>query len=387
MKNILFVHQSAELYGSDKTLLLLVMEFKNKGINPIIVLPEKGPLFEILTENGITVILTSVIKISRTMFGIKNLLTLPFQINSSIKQIDEACKHIQIDLVYSNTLAVLIGLIYAKKRNIKHIWHIHEIIQKPKLVKTVFFKLISLKTNNHLIYNSFATRSFWEKSLQIKSIKSDVVWNGLSKDRSELSTHDLDNNRLNLFNAGKTHLVIALVGRINKWKGHQLLLTAFKNLPKETTNAVKLVFVGSAPPNREIYLTELIAKIEEYKMESQVMVIPFQQNIANVWQAIDIAVVPSTEPEPFGLVALEAMLYSKPVIAANHGGLKEIVVNDITGLLFEPNSLSALELCLKTLIDDKRKREFMGENGCKRAITEFTLGKYVTKIEQICLNI
>ena len=38
------------------------------------------------------------------------------------------------------------------------------------------------------------------------------------------------------------------------------------------------------------------------------MILPFQNEIQKIWQSIDIAVVPSTEPEPFGMVAIEAML-------------------------------------------------------------------------------
>ena len=55
--------------------------------------------------------------------------------------------------------------------------------------------------------------------------------------------------------------------------------------------------------------------------------------MASIWDSIDIAVVPSTEPEPFGLVALEAMLAKKPVIAAKHGGLTEIIDENKTGFI------------------------------------------------------
>jgi len=62
-----------------------------------------------------------------------------------------------------------------------------------------------------------------------------------------------------------------------------------------------------------------------------VSIIPFQKEISKFWQSIDIAVVPSIEPEPFGLVAVEAMLANKPVIASNHGGLTEIIINNYNG--------------------------------------------------------
>ncbi|MES2131312.1 MAG: glycosyltransferase family 4 protein [Bacteroidota bacterium] len=385
MKNILFIHQSAELYGSDKTLLLLVTQFKAKGINPIVVLPQNGPLLTILQENKIHVILAPVLKISRTMFGFKNMLSLPFQISSSIKIINEACKNNKIDLVYSNTLAVLIGLIYARRNKIKHIWHVHEIIESPQIVKKIFKKLISLKVNSKIIFNSYATQAFWENE-QAGKTGSVVVWNGVSKEREPINNAIIEDIRTNLFDVKSTDIVIALVGRINKWKGQKLLLEAFKKIVPKADN-LKLIFVGSPPPNQEIYLDDLKIKIVEDKMQDQVRIIPFQNNIWNIWQSVDIAVVPSTEPEPFGLVAIEAMLCGKPVIAANHGGLKEIVVQNETGILFEPNQVLELEKALSKLILEKDTRELMGKKGYERAIADFTLEQYVTKIKQICLNI
>lgn len=385
MKNILFVHQSAELYGSDKTLFLLVTQFKSRGINPIVLLPQTGPLLTLLQQHNIQVIISPVVKISRTMFGIKNLLSLPFQIRSSLKRIDKACEEIKIDLVYSNTLAVLIGLIYAKQRKLKHIWHIHEIIETPAVVKAIFKKLISLKTNSRLIYNSYATREFWEKG-RANTEESSVVWNGISRESEQASDATVDDIKINLFGVRSTDIVICLVGRINRSKGQQLLLSAFKKIAAEN-NSVKLVFIGSAPPQQEIYLDNLKLKIDECQLQDCVKIVPFQNNIWNIWQSIDIAVVPSTTPESFGLVAVEAMLCRKPVIAAKHGGITEIIIHEESGLLFEPNNSVALEMCLRTLIDDRIKREVLGQKGYNRAVANFTLDNYVTNIEHICLNI
>ena len=61
MKTILFIHQSAELYGSDKTLFFLVKELPQYGIKPIVVLPEEGPLTVLLREADIEIIISPTI--------------------------------------------------------------------------------------------------------------------------------------------------------------------------------------------------------------------------------------------------------------------------------------------------------------------------------------
>ncbi len=384
MKNILFIHQSADLYGSDKTLLVLVKAFKQSGLNPIVVLPESGPLHTALTEYGIEVWTMPVVKISRKMFALKNLIRLPFQIFSSLRKLNKIAK--SVDLVYSNTLAVLLGFLFAKLKNKKHIWHIHEIIEHPPLVTGIFKKLIHSATNTAVIFNSNATKTFWEGQLKSNAIHSFCVWNGLDKPSTSSTPAAIQQLRANYFRAEEEDIVLALVGRINRLKGHQLLLAAFEDLIQQYNN-IKLVFVGSPPPNQEEYQSDLIEKINAKGLNGKVCILPFHQNIWEIWESIDIAVVPSTEPESFGLVAIEAMLCKKPVIASDFGGLMEIVVDGETGLLFEPSSQAALKYALQNLIENRQLSREFGVNGYNRAIKIFTLKEYTQKIKSICEQI
>jgi glycosyltransferase involved in cell wall biosynthesis len=164
-----------------------------------------------------------------------------------------------------------------------------------------------------------------------------------------------------------------------------LLLEAFNKLVKTHQN-IRLVYIGSTPPNQEHFLDSLKDKIKNYDLIQKVNIIPFQDNIHQFWQCIDIAVVSSTEPEPFGMVAIEAMMAKKPVIAANHGGLMEIVVNNETGFLVEPNNKDALKDALEKLITNPELRNSFGEKGFQRAIENFSIQKYVQKIEYILEN-
>ena len=62
-KTVLFFHQSAELYGSDKMLLHFVLHLKNgqSEFNPIVVLPKEGPLLKILKQNKVKTIVSPVL--------------------------------------------------------------------------------------------------------------------------------------------------------------------------------------------------------------------------------------------------------------------------------------------------------------------------------------
>ena len=380
MKNILFIHQSAELYGSDKTLLLLLKNLDKNKFKPVVLLPFDGPLKEALENENIEVVIAPVLKLYRKLFTPKNLIGFFKDIKTAFKIVNELHKKYQFTLIYSNTLAVLLGIMFAWKNNIKHLWHVHEIIEKPSLFKKAFVGLLSLKSNTHIVYNSQATKVFWELNKSIIN-KGVVIWNGIEINTPESSTSELFDIRKNLFLAQPNEIILALVGRISRWKGQMILLDAFNNLVQKNEN-IKLVFVGAPPPNQEKFQEDLEDRISSFNLNDKVLIIPFQNEIHKIWQAIDIAVVPSTEPEPFGMVAIEAMLAHKPIVGSNHGGLTEIIENNATGFLVTPNSVQDLVIALEKLIQNELLRKEMGEKGYLRVTTAFSVEQYVDSFEK-----
>jgi glycosyltransferase involved in cell wall biosynthesis len=278
-------------------------------------------------------------------------------------------------------LAVLLGILFARKSKIKHVWHVHEIIESPKIITKIFTFILNTKANTKIVYNSITTKDFWTSN-NTNSSKSIIVWNGIETHHPILSDSEIIDYRKKTFDSTSEQIVISLVGRISRWKGQLVLLDAFHSIESLYSN-IKLVFVGSAPPNQEVFLENLNNKIVEYKLTDKVLIVPFEKEIYKIWQSIDIAIVPSIEPEPFGLVAVEAMLSKKPVIASNHGGLTEIVINDHTGFLVEPNNVYALSEALTKLITNAQLRNEFGEKGFQRVVNEFSVEKYVLHFESI----
>ena len=383
MKSILIIHQSAELYGSDKTILFFVKELDKSKYFPIVILPADGPLKVELEKINIKVVVTPVLKLYRNIFTPKNLFVFAKEYFQSQKTLAALHKQYNFQLVYSHTLAVLVGIFFARKYNIKHLWHIQEIIAKPAFVNKTFKKLLSLPSNHKAIYDSIQTMKFWINGEDVLAKKSDFVWNGLDlEEKYNSSATEISTIRKDFFKVENNQLVIGLIGRINSWKGQQLLLAAFQSIAADYPT-IKLVFVGSAPPNQDFFVDDLKNKISAFNLDNRVEIVPFQQNIWLFWDAIDIAVVPSTEPEPFGMVAIEAMAAKKPVIAANHGGLTEIVLPNETGYLFEPNNKTDLAHYLKQLIENPEKRTDFGEMGYQRVNDVFSMKNHVQKIENI----
>jgi starch synthase len=90
-----------------------------------------------------------------------------------------------------------------------------------------------------------------------------------------------------------------------------------------------------------------------------------QRDTWTYYPAGDVTVVPSLT-EPFGLVAIEAMACGKPVIASRVGGLQEIVVDRVTGLLVPPGDPIALAGAIRELLGHPAEAARMGEEGRRR---------------------
>lgn len=385
-KTILFVHQSSELYGSDKTLLYLVKAFNQDFVfEPIVVLPDQGPLLELLEQENIKVYVLSVLKVSRKMFKLSYLLKLPFQAMAVMKELDRLLANETIDFVHSNTLAVLLGAIYSRRRKIKHIWHVHEIIEKPRLVSKLY-PLIVDRFSDLVIYNSNASKTALCSKRKSLKTKSKVIWNGLDRDHPFTTPDKILEIRKELFRAKPKDVVIGLVGRINRWKGHMLLIKAFKAITTEFPN-LKLVFVGSTPPGQSEFKDLVIEEIKALNLTDKCEIIPFSETIWPFYDSLDILVVPSTEPEPFGLVAVEGMLAKKLVIGANHGGLGEIIQDHETGLLFRPGDANDLSKTLSRAINQSKRSSEIADKGYIYAMDVFSLNKYVKSFKETYLNL
>ena len=143
---------------------------------------------------------------------------------------------------------------------------------------------------------------------------------------------------------------ILLPGRITGWKGHLLTLKAIKKL-NNTYQNIKLIIVG---PDENVKLkNDLMNFIEAHELQNNVTFTGSRHDINTFYALADLVITASTDPEAFGRVAIEAQAMGKFVIASNHGGSKETVIDNETGYLFMPNDIEDLTKKLKNSIDSE----------------------------------
>ncbi len=166
---------------------------------------------------------------------------------------------------------------------------------------------------------------------------------------------------------------VAFASRLVKEKGSAVLLKAFSLVVKEIPEA-RLLLVGDGP-EREFLQKQII----DLNLSDNVLMpgLISRSDMEKLFSAAWVQVIPSIWAEPFGLVAIEAMMRGTAIIASEIGGLAEIVKNDQTGLLVPPEDSQALASALLRLLQNRELAEQMGIKGREIAKTEYSQDLYL----------
>jgi glycosyltransferase involved in cell wall biosynthesis len=154
--------------------------------------------------------------------------------------------------------------------------------------------------------------------------------------------------------------LIGAIGNIEHRKGFDCLLSAMKGVLLHFPDAV-LVLIGA--PAQPGVREALLDQARELGIEKNLLLAGFLPEAGQYAECFDICVIPSRAHESFGLLALDAMQYAKPVVATRVGGLPEVVLHEETGLLVAPDDAAALEAALLDLLRSPEKRRRLGQRG------------------------
>jgi glycosyltransferase involved in cell wall biosynthesis len=179
-------------------------------------------------------------------------------------------------------------------------------------------------------------------------------------------------------------LVLGIVSRLFRFKGHTDLLLALARIHEELP-LWRLVIVGEddprAHPGGGSYQEELERMAERMGLRSNLIFTGFRTDVPRLMSAFDLYTMPSFE-EPFGMVFLEAMALRKPVIAYKSGGVGEVVSADC-GLLVPEGDWKALGDAIVRLVVCPTLREQMGVMGERRVEQSFPPEKLCAQVLSI----
>lgn len=171
-------------------------------------------------------------------------------------------------------------------------------------------------------------------------------------------------------------IVLISVGELSIRKNHQVILHAIARVKNPK---IKLIICGEGEQYRS-----LVNLTKKLGIDNQVVFLGFRRDVPEVLCASDIFVFPSLW-EGLGLAGIEAMYSQLPVIGSNRQGIKDYVVPQKTGMLFEPCDVDELKKYIAQLVQDDELRRRMAINGKNKAL-EFSLQNSIKSLENIYIK-
>lgn len=160
---------------------------------------------------------------------------------------------------------------------------------------------------------------------------------------------------------------IVLAGRVTRIKGHLMIVEAAKRLAARGRHDFQILFAGDHQ-GRTGYAAEVQAAIDAAALGDAVKLVGHCDDMPAAYLLADFAILPTSVPESFGRAAVEPQAMGRPVIASNHGGVTETVLDGKTGWLAAVDDADAWADAIADAIDlGPGKRLEMGEVGRKRA--------------------
>lgn len=155
---------------------------------------------------------------------------------------------------------------------------------------------------------------------------------------------------------GSKVLRVAMVARIDPWKGQALLVEAFNVLKQSTSRPVRLHLAGAPEFGNDLYLRHLKEQIGRLSLNDDIVFEGRISQVQSFLSQMDICIQYSTRPEPLGQNVLQYLASGAAVVAAAEGGPIEWIVNDVNGVLVPPRSVEALSKALIGLVEDDARR-------------------------------
>jgi len=289
---------------------------------------------------------------------------------------------LQPTVVHSNGLKMHVLSAWTTPGRAAIVWHFHDYVGRRAVTSAILGRLA--KHCSAVVANS---ESVAQDARRVcgEHVPVYPVWNAVDLTRFAPSGKRLDLDALAELPPVQGHLLrVGLVATFARWKGHRTFLDAMASLP--ASMAVRgYVIGGPVYETRDSQITEadLRQQIQARGLQSRVGMTGFISDTAAAMRALDVVVHASTDPEPFGLVIVEAMACGKPVIVASAGGAAELADSGVNALTYRPGDAGALARCIEELAGSDALRHRLGFQGRLTAEESFGRGRMISQLTPV----
>jgi len=239
------------------------------------------------------------------------------------------------------------------------------------LYRPILFSLLRkaeliIATSQNYIDSSYILRKFRDKCV--------VVPLGIDLERFKLT--ESIQEKVKSIHKRFGNNILLFVGRLVYYKGLEYLIAAMKDIPAH------LIIIGTGPLEKR--LNNMAGRIG-LKDKITFLYNISDEDLPAFYHASKVFILPSIErSEAFGIVQLEAMACSKPVISTRlNSGVPFVNLDGETGIVVEPRSAPEINEAANSLLTDKELRERLGKNGRERVEKMFTKERVASQIKEI----
>jgi len=361
---ILFIAHNTHLLGATKAMLSVLQYFKEQGVDIHLLLPNKKGLYEEVQKEGITVhvflffwvvlyVKWNIKYLSLPILWLYNLIASPFLLYKIRK--------INPDMIYCNTSLEAYSIWFAKILHKKHITHVREFGFEDFGARYILgrkMKCRYLLLSDKLIFVSMAVA---KAVVNHVPPCGRVIYDGVSRGKST-TIKPLDVN-----------LRIGVVGNIDISKQQDLAIKYMAEITKKYPNITLHIIGDKKCPYRK-YIHQLV---KDLHLENNVVFEGFIYDTEEIYNRLDVLLMCSRS-EAFGLVTIEAMLRSKPVIGFDRGGTSELIEDGVTGFKFM--TCADVIKALDFMIEHPKETVIIVETARNRAEIMFNEERYVKDV-------
>jgi glycosyltransferase involved in cell wall biosynthesis len=337
MIRLLSIQPVAERGGSDQALVGMLRSLPPTEFACHVAVPSEPPLRVELEAAGATVHIVPMRRIS-TSHGLGTWAGYVTGWPVATARLTRLAHRVGADIVHTNSLHSWYGWAVATASRRPHVWSAREIVMQSSAALRVERSLA--RRAELVIAASHAVAA------QLDPRNVVVVHENADPAIFRPSRAGAFRTRVGIPDDA---FVVAAVGRIDTWKGIDVLLDAWRHVVGAHSD-LHLVVAGGPVAGKDEYFTALAKRAQGI---ADTHWLGPRDDVPDLFADADLVVVPSTEPEPYGLVAVEALASGTPLLASDAGGLREIVASahPSAGTLVRPGDVDALASALVARIE------------------------------------
>jgi len=381
-RRILLVSHLSTLSGAEQALLRLVGALDRSRVEPLVVLPDTGPLASRLGELGVrTEIRPIAWWIPATNWSRAEFFGQLEGVSGRVEGICALASEWGAELIHTNTVVTIEGALAAARLGLPHLWHLRAPFWKghfpPAYFDEIpfFFSVVDQLSDHIVCVSREVERQIPE---DCRLAPRSVILDGFERPEVSAGQAETREALARRYGVDARSRLVACVGGIQRRKGQLDLVEAAARLAPQFPDAV-FVLCGEAADAE--YSARVLRRIEELGLGSRFRFPGFEKDIAGVLAHVELLVHPALS-EGFGLAILEAMAAGKPVVATRSGGPEEIVEDGVSGLLVPPGDPEALAAAVGRVLGDPVLAGALGRGAARRA-GRFTLCETARQTEAL----